>query len=157
MSETTLLKVINSHCVCVSHDHRYAYFEEYSFTERTNFTNKIITVTYVAGSFSTTAKNSEQLKVNAIDKANIKGTEERITQQEKITIVYSHKEEEREYLKYIKFLQFKKVLEPTIEQFEVEELQGVSGLKAIRIKVLNTISKNPNHQYTYEELLEELD
>ncbi|MGO4821356.1 MULTISPECIES: GAF domain-containing protein [unclassified Flavobacterium] len=92
-----------------------------------------------------------------IDKANIKGTEERITQQEKITIVYSHKEEEREYLKYIKFLQFKKVLEPTIEQFDVEELQGVSGLKAIRIKVLNTISKNPNHQYTYEELLEELD
>ena len=39
MSETTLLKVINSHCVCVSHEHRYAYFEEYSFTERTNFTN----------------------------------------------------------------------------------------------------------------------
>jgi hypothetical protein len=92
-----------------------------------------------------------------IDKANIKGTEERITQQEKITIVYSHKEEEREYLKYIKFLQFKNVLEPTIEQFDVEELQGVSGLKAIRIKVVNTISKNPEKHYTYEELLEELD
>jgi hypothetical protein len=92
-----------------------------------------------------------------IDKANIKGTEERITQQEKITIVYSHKEEEREYLKYIKFLQFKNVLEPTIEQFDVEELQGVSGLRAIRIKVVNTISKNPDKHYTYEELLEELD
>jgi hypothetical protein len=92
-----------------------------------------------------------------IDKANIKGTEERITQQEKITIVYSHKEEEREYLKYIKFLQYKNVLEPTVEQFDVEELQGVSGLKAIRIKVVNTISKNPDKQYTYKELLEELD
>ncbi|MDG2433306.1 GAF domain-containing protein [Flavobacterium sp.] len=92
-----------------------------------------------------------------IDKANIKDTEERITQQEKITIVYSHKEEEREYLKYIKFLQFKNILEPTIEQFDVEELQGVSGLKGIRIKVVNTISKNPDKQYTYDELLEELD
>jgi hypothetical protein len=75
-----------------------------------------------------------------IDKANIKGTKERITQ--KITIVYSHNYEETEYLKYIKFLQFKGILEPTIEQFDVEELQGVSGLKAIRIKVSNIVDSN---------------
>lgn len=81
-----------------------------------------------------------------IDKAHIKGTNERITDQEKITIVYSQRNEEKEYLKYIKFLQFKNILEPTIEQFDVEELQGVSGLKAIRIKVLNTISENPDDQ-----------
>lgn len=73
-----------------------------------------------------------------IDKACIKGTKERITQKEKITIVYSHNSEQNEYLKYIKYLQFKKILEPTIEQFEVEELQGVSGLRAIRVKVINT-------------------
>jgi hypothetical protein len=77
-----------------------------------------------------------------IDKANIKGTSERITEKEKITIVYSHNNEETEYLNYIKFLQFKKILEPGIEQFEVEELQGVSGLRAIRVKVSNT-SQNP--------------
>ena len=90
-----------------------------------------------------------------IDKAHIKGTKERITQKEKITIVYSHKSEETEYLKYIKFLQFKKMLEPAIEQFEVEELQGVYGLKAIRIKVLNT-DDNLETQYSYKELLETL-
>jgi hypothetical protein len=89
-----------------------------------------------------------------IDKANIKGTQERITQKEKITIVYSHSYEEAEYLKYIKFLQFKKILEPTIEQFDIEELQGVSGLKALRIKVVNTESTNV--KYTYQELLSEL-
>ena len=72
-----------------------------------------------------------------IDKANIKGTRERITEKEKITIVYSHDNEQTEYLNYIKFLQFKKILEPTIEQFEVQELQGVSGLRAIRVKVAN--------------------
>jgi hypothetical protein len=37
--------------------------------------------------------------------------------------VYSHNYEETEYLKYIKFLQFKGILEPTIEQFDVEELK----------------------------------
>jgi hypothetical protein len=91
-----------------------------------------------------------------IDKANIKGTTERITEKEKITIVYSHDYEEAEYLKYIKFLQFKGVIEPKTEQFEVEELQGVSGLKAIRIKVSNTADQNfPQIRYTDEELLDE--
>jgi len=70
-----------------------------------------------------------------IDKAFIKGTKERITEMEKITIVYSHLHEEKEYLDYIKYLQFKEILEPSIELFEVEELQGVSGLKGIRVKV----------------------
>lgn len=74
-----------------------------------------------------------------IDKALIKDSEERITEQEKITIVYSHKNEKEEYLKYIKFLQFKNVLETEIEHFEIEDLQGVSGLRGIRVKVLNTI------------------
>lgn len=72
-----------------------------------------------------------------IDKAFVKGTKERITEKEKITIVYSHSHEEKEYMDYIKYLQFKEILEPTVEQFEVEELQGVSGLKGIRVKVVH--------------------
>jgi hypothetical protein len=91
-----------------------------------------------------------------IDKANIKGTKERITQKEKITIVYSHNSEENEYLKYIKYLQFKKILEPNIEQFEVEELQGVSGLRAIRVKVINTNLKNYTQDNTHQDLVNEL-
>ncbi|MFV5685578.1 GAF domain-containing protein [Flavobacterium sp. GB2R13] len=91
-----------------------------------------------------------------IDKANIKGTKERITQKEKITIVYSHNQEETEYLNYIKFLQFKKILEPTIEQFEVEELQGVSGLRAIRVKVINYNKEQITENYSYQDLLDEL-
>lgn len=91
-----------------------------------------------------------------IDKANIKGTKDRITQKEKITIVYSHNAEETEYLNYIKFLQFKKILEPTIEQFEVEELQGVSGLRAIRVKVKNDNHSLSPQNYSYQDLLDEL-
>lgn len=70
-----------------------------------------------------------------IDKAFIKGSKERITEKEKITIIYSHDHEEKEYMDYIKYLQFKAILEPEIEQFEVEDLQGVSGLRGIRVKV----------------------
>jgi hypothetical protein len=91
-----------------------------------------------------------------IDKANIKGTKERITQKEKITIVYSHNAEENEYLKYIKYLQFKKILEPAIEQFEVEELQGVSGLRAIRVKVANNNLENYNQDIIHHDLINEL-
>jgi hypothetical protein len=75
---------------------------------------------------------------------------------EKITIVYSHNNEEAEYLKYIQFLQFKKVLEPTIEQFEVEDLQGVSGLRAIRVKVVNNPKVEPIKNYSYQDLLDEI-
>ncbi|SHI91144.1 GAF domain-containing protein [Flavobacterium terrae] len=71
-----------------------------------------------------------------IDKALEKNTNKRITEKGKITIVYSHSDEEKEYKKYIEYLQFQKVLEPTVEFLEVEDLQGVSGLKAIRVKVL---------------------
>ncbi|WP_348799931.1 GAF domain-containing protein [Flavobacterium adhaerens] len=90
-----------------------------------------------------------------IDKALIKGTKERITQKEKITIVYSHNSEQNEYLKYIKYLQYKKILEPSIEQFEVEELQGVFGLRAIRVKVNNNNLTNTFSDYTYQDLLNE--
>ncbi|PJJ08681.1 hypothetical protein CLU83_1967 [Flavobacterium sp. 1] len=91
-----------------------------------------------------------------IDKANIKGSKERITQKEKITIVYSHNSEQNEYLKYIKYLQHKKILEPAIEQFEVEELQGVSGLRAIRVKVINTNLSNYSQDNTHNDLVNEL-
>lgn len=91
-----------------------------------------------------------------IDKSNIKGTKERITEKEKITIVYSQNSEEAEYLKYIKYLQHKKILEPSIEQFEVEDLQGVSGLRAIRVKVINNNTNPVAKKITYQDLLDEL-
>ncbi|MEP6805053.1 MAG: GAF domain-containing protein [Flavobacterium sp.] len=91
-----------------------------------------------------------------IDKSNIKGTKDRITEKEKITIVYSQNSEEAEYLKYIKYLQHKKILEPSIEQFEVEDLQGVSGLRAIRVKVINNNAISIAQKITYQDLLDEL-
>ncbi|RNI32883.1 GAF domain-containing protein [Rufibacter immobilis] len=70
-----------------------------------------------------------------VDKALVRGTEERLTQPGKIAIVYSQAREANEYLEYIEYLQNKNILTDGVEQLEIEDLQGVSGLKALRVKV----------------------
>lgn len=71
-----------------------------------------------------------------IDKAFIKGTNERLVQPGKIAIVYSQPKDAHEYLDFIHFFQNKLYLEEEIEQLELEDMQGVHGLKAIRVTVL---------------------
>jgi hypothetical protein len=70
-----------------------------------------------------------------IDKVHIKETNERLTQPGKIAIVYSQAKDAAEYIEYIEFLQNKKLLKPGIEKHDLEELQGVIGLKALRVDV----------------------
>ncbi|WP_395762739.1 GAF domain-containing protein [Elizabethkingia anophelis] len=70
-----------------------------------------------------------------IDKAYIKNTTERITQPGKICIVYSSNEDEKEYYSYIQILQEKGYLSGHVEKLDVEELPGVSGLKALRANI----------------------
>ena len=77
-----------------------------------------------------------------IDKSHIKNSEERITQENKITIVYAQNSEKVEYMKYLKYLIAKGLLEEEIEKFDVEELQSISGLKALRV----TIKPIPNQE-----------
>jgi hypothetical protein len=90
-----------------------------------------------------------------VDKAHIKGTNERITQAGKIAIIYSQKEDELEFLKYIEFLQSKKQLDNNVEVLELENLQGVTGLKALRVSVLYTKKQDTSKEYyTYEDLMD---
>ena len=91
-----------------------------------------------------------------IDKSNIKGTKERITQKGKITIVYTQKKEEVEYRRYIQFLQHQNMLGNLIESFDVEDLQGVTGLKALRVEVAYHNTDSSVSTYSYEDLLKEL-
>ncbi|HVI47029.1 MAG TPA: hypothetical protein VM802_19285 [Chitinophaga sp.] len=70
-----------------------------------------------------------------IDKVHVKDTGERLTQPGTIAMVYSYAREMEEFRKYISFLQSKNVLLPEVEMLDLEELQGVSGLKALRVKV----------------------
>ncbi len=92
-----------------------------------------------------------------VDKANIKGTNERATQAGKITIIYSQEEDEIEYRRYIGFLQTMKQLDNDLEMLELEDLQGVTGLKALRISVLYSKGKdNAKEYYTYNDLIESI-
>lgn len=70
-----------------------------------------------------------------IDKVKIKETNERLTQPGKIAIVYSQSKDAEEYTEYIEFLQNKKLLKPGIERHDLEELQGVIGLRALRVDI----------------------
>ncbi|MNL44077.1 hypothetical protein D3C87_1666240 [compost metagenome] len=76
-----------------------------------------------------------QMVKKRIDKALIKDRNERLTQPGKIAIVYFNSTEAKEYVGYIKKLQAKRLLNDDLEYLELEELQGVEGLKALRIGV----------------------
>jgi hypothetical protein len=70
-----------------------------------------------------------------LDKVRVKDTGERLTQPGKIAMVYSNQKEVNEYQEYIEFLKNKNILKPGVEFLELEELQGVKGMKAMRVEI----------------------
>jgi hypothetical protein len=71
-----------------------------------------------------------------IDKAYVKGTNERLTQPGKLAIVYSQDKEAREYLNYLQYLQSVDYITSNIERLELKDLQGITGLKALRAELI---------------------
>ncbi|MGY0037897.1 hypothetical protein [Pedobacter sp. NJ-S-72] len=76
-----------------------------------------------------------QMVKKRIDKAHVKDSTERLTQPGKIAIVYFNSSEADEYIEYIHKLQEQHLLTDQVEYLDVEELQGVEGLKALRVEV----------------------
>ena len=70
-----------------------------------------------------------------IDKARIRGTSERVTQPGQLAIVYSTASEATEYRRYVEFLQSKGYFAAGLEELELEDLPGISGLKALRVTI----------------------
>jgi hypothetical protein len=70
-----------------------------------------------------------------IDKAVVKGTKERVTQVGKIAIIYSLAEEIEEYKNYISFMIAQGYIKDSVEYLKLEDMQGASGLMAIRVEV----------------------
>ncbi|WP_310395131.1 GAF domain-containing protein [Hymenobacter sp.] len=70
-----------------------------------------------------------------IDKATVQDTGERLTQPGTIALVYAQSREAVEYYEYIDYLQDRGLLEPGVEELGLEELQGVKGLLALRVRV----------------------
>jgi hypothetical protein len=70
-----------------------------------------------------------------IDKVHIRDTNERLTQPGMLAVVYTQPDEAGEYIKFFETLQQDGLLKSGVQEFELEELQGVSGLKALRIGI----------------------
>ena len=85
----------------------------------------------VSGSYDT---RYEVLK-SRMDKSYVRGTNERLTQIGKIAIVYSNQREEDEYRQCAEYLHTTGYLADEIEMLELDDLQSVHGLKAIRVTV----------------------
>lgn len=70
-----------------------------------------------------------------LDKAVVRGTGERLTQPGKVAVVYSQPEEKDEIGRYIDYLSRQKILTGETEELEIDDLQGVHGLRALRTTV----------------------
>lgn len=70
-----------------------------------------------------------------LDKACIKNSDTRIVQPKQITIAFVSRKDLEEYKSYIYYEQAIGILENDIEEFDIEELQGVSGLLGLRVSV----------------------
>ena len=70
-----------------------------------------------------------------IDKALVEGTSERVTQPGKVALIYGQPGEAQEYRGYIEYLQSLGYLTGGVEPLDLEELQGVQGLRALRVQV----------------------
>jgi hypothetical protein len=88
-----------------------------------------------------------------IDKSLIKDTNERLTQPNKIAIVYSSSKDAEEYLEYFEFLKSKGEILDEVEDVELEPLQGVQGLRALRVSV--NLEKVAEKETEFEQVLAE--
>ena len=73
-----------------------------------------------------------------IDKARILETGERLTQPEQIAVVYTQERELKIYRELISYLQELGYLEASYIDVVLEDLQGVYGLRALRVRVAET-------------------
>lgn len=91
-----------------------------------------------------------------VDKAHIKGTKERITQPGQLAIIYSQEQDARDYKRYLQFLHSRGYVEKDFEDLELEDLQGITGLRALRAKVDYSSGEDQGEGYTVDELMESI-
>ena len=91
-----------------------------------------------------------------IDKAYIKEANERLVQPGKIAIIYSQEKEAKEYANYLHYLQSINYIGPEIEWLTLTDLQGITGLKALRVEVIQNKSFTGIKESKAVEVLEEI-
>lgn len=77
-----------------------------------------------------------QMIKKRIDKVLIRDSQERLTQPDKLALIYFNRRDIEDYLPFVTYLQETGVLQSEAEYLDLEDLQGLSGLKALRIAIL---------------------
>lgn len=70
-----------------------------------------------------------------IDKARIKDGGARLTQPGQLAVVYSHPAEGQEYHEFFDYMLARNEVQGEIEDLQLEEVQGVTGLRALRVAI----------------------
>ncbi|MFA6222848.1 MAG: GAF domain-containing protein [Desulfomonilaceae bacterium] len=90
-----------------------------------------------------------------IDKATVKINNDRLTQPDRIAIVYSRPEEAMEMRRHISYLQDNDFLLDDLEYVELNDLPGVQGLRAMRVgvnvqssKIAERVASTLGHEVT---------
>ncbi|MDZ7308904.1 MAG: GAF domain-containing protein, partial [candidate division KSB1 bacterium] len=83
-----------------------------------------------------------------IDKALIKGTHERLTQPGRLAIVYRQPAEAAEYREYLDYLRTLGEVTGPVEELELEELDGLPDLRALRVQVQSAAAPSPAQEPT---------
>ena len=81
---------------------------------------------------------------------------ERITQPGKVAIIYSSENEAKEYVNYIHYLHLINYISDDVEWLTLKDLQGMTGLKALRISILYIRSGAGKTESKTIELLREI-
>ncbi|MDQ6478080.1 GAF domain-containing protein [Dyadobacter sp. LHD-138] len=77
-----------------------------------------------------------QMIKKRIDKVHLRNTGERLTQPDTIALIYFQKKDIEDYLPFISYLQETNALAPETEELDLEDLQGLSGLQALRLRIV---------------------
>ena len=76
----------------------------------------------------------EMLK-RRVDRAVVKGTQERLSQPGKLSVVFTQERERLEYMEYFTFLAAQECLLEDVEEYLIDEVQGAQGLRALRVSI----------------------
>ena len=78
---------------------------------------------------------AHEIVTSRIEKTMVKGGSERLTQPQRIAMIYSTKNELEEILRYVELLQNETFLTGEVEDLELEDLSDIQKLSAVRVRV----------------------
>lgn len=90
-----------------------------------------------------------ELMKKRLAKAMVKNSSERLVQAHKLTIVYLNETDKKDYLNYISFLRAHQYFTGNTEQLEIEDLQDINDLQALRLEINPDFNADDFKIYSY--------